>query len=769
MGSVIRFSGFYRVLPVAGDAVYLASERFGQVRLAGALTEALAPLLAGQHDRAGVIEKMDGEFSRQRVERVLDELIAAGHVVETDPGIDPRAGGYWEMAGLRADAAVSALESATVTVAGVGNVGTQQFVDAAASCGLRIGTGPGSLRVVLTDDYLRPELSGLGRESLAGGWPWMLIKPVGAVVWVGPVFEPGVTGCYACLRAMLADKDRLESFLWQRGVLSEPLAASVTELPAATGVAAGLGALLAAKWITGLFARTRELWDRHPEEPRAGAEWIDQSEVITFDTVTFGQARHKMRRRPQCPECGDPAVQADRQRRPVELVSRPKAHVSDGGHRSADPQAFLNAYESLVSPVTGPVSNLTRGQLGVSGLHAYVAGHNQAVAMRDVDDLRVGLRSMSAGKGFTDVQARASALAEGIERYSVVWQGDEARITASYRDLGADAIEPNEWFQFSERQFAEREAWNRRGSRFNKVGIPLDPGLKIEWTPLWSLTQQRPRYLPTAGLFFGYGRRARGGSRGYWALPDSNGNAAGTSLEDAVVQGFLELVERDAVALWWYNMVRRPAIDLATFDEPLFEQWQQQYRVLHRDTWVLDLTNDLGIPAVTAVSCRTDQPVLDVMLGFGAHFDVKIAIGRAMCEMNQHLPWFQHDAGDAAIYRDPDHITFRTATHLEEHGYLLPASGPACTAGDYHDPSGGDLLDDVRLARKIVEGKGLEMLVLDQTRVDIGLPVVKVVVPGLRHFWRRLAPGRLYDMPAELGWIDSPRAESELNPIAMFL
>ena len=39
-----------------------------------------------------------------------------------------------------------------------------------------------------------------------------------------------------------------------------------------------------------------------------------------------------------------------------------------------------------------------------------------------------------------------------------------------------------------------------------------------------------------------------------WA--DSNGNAAGSSPEDAVVQGFLELVERDAVALWWYNRTR---------------------------------------------------------------------------------------------------------------------------------------------------------------------------------------------------------------------
>ena len=69
----------------------------------------------------------------------------------------------------------------------------------------------------------------------------------------------------------------------------------------------------------------------------------------------------------------------------------------------------------------------------------------------------------------------------------------------------------------------------------------------------------------------------------------------------------------------------------------------------------------------------------------------------------------------------------------------------------------------------IVEQRGLEMLVLDQTRPDIGLPVVKVVVPGLRHFWARFGPGRLYDVPVAMGWLDAPLREDQLNPVAMFL
>jgi len=58
----------------------------------------------------------------------------------------------------------------------------------------------------------------------------------------------------------------------------------------------------------------------------------------------------------------------------------------------------------------------------------------------------------------------------------------------------------------------------------------------------------------------------------------------------------------------------------------------------------------------------------------------------------------------------------------------------------------------------------MEFLVLDQTRPDIGMPVVRVIVPGLRHFWPRFAPGRLYDVPVRMGHRDRPLAESDLNP-----
>jgi ribosomal protein S12 methylthiotransferase accessory factor len=60
-------------------------------------------------------------------------------------------------------------------------------------------------------------------------------------------------------------------------------------------------------------------------------------------------------------------------------------------------------------------------------------------------------------------------------------------------------------------------------------------------------------------------------------------------------------------------------------------------------------------------------------------------------------------------------------------------------------------------------------MVLDQTRPDVNMPVVKVIVPGLRHFWPRFAPGRLFDVPVRLGRLSEKTAYEDLNPIPLYV
>jgi ribosomal protein S12 methylthiotransferase accessory factor len=280
------------------------------------------------------------------------------------------------------------------------------------------------------------------------------------------------------------------------------------------------------------------------------------------------------------------------------------------------------------------------------------------------------------------------------------------------------------------------------------------------------MTHQEARFLPTGFCYYRYPVP----ERGWYCVACSNGSAAGNTLEEAILQGFLELVERDSVALWWYHRVQRPAVALEGFDEPYLQQVREYLREHNRDLWVLDLTSDLGIPTFAAISGRVDQQPEQIMFGFGAHLDVRVGLLRAVTELNQFLSRVLHPRSDRSDTPENEvERWLRTAT-VANQPYLVPdASTPPRTASDYPQLWTDDLRDDVLLCQSLVEQHGMEMLVLDQTRPDIGLPVVKVIVPGLRHFWARFAPGRLYDTPVKLGWLPQSLTEDQLNPIPVFV
>jgi ribosomal protein S12 methylthiotransferase accessory factor len=404
---------------------------------------------------------------------------------------------------------------------------------------------------------------------------------------------------------------------------------------------------------------------------------------------------------------------------------------------------------------------------GDGAMHVYLAGRNLARHHQTLEHLRGDLRNMSSGKGVTDAQARASGLCEGLERYSGVFRGDEPRRRAKLRTLGSAATHPNDCALYSDRQYRERVIGNRRKGHYNYIPVPFDPDAEVEWTPVWSLTRQETHYLPTAFCYFSYPH----GDREPFYVGDSNGNAAGNTFEEAILQGFLELVERDSVALWWYNRVCRPAVNLDGFADPYPGRLREVLRGLGRDIRVIDLTSDLGVPVFAAICLKLEGPEEQIILGFGAHLDPHLALIRALTEMNQMLAALLNQPGPGRSGEgevDETEEWLRSAT-VANQPYLLPNDEPPRDASTYLRTWTDDLAEDVRVCQRIVERKGMEMLVLDQTRAEVGLPVAKVIIPGLRHFWARFAPGRLYDVPVQLGWLPRPLTEEELNPIPMFL
>jgi oxazoline/thiazoline synthase len=274
--------------------------------------------------------------------------------------------------------------------------------------------------------------------------------------------------------------------------------------------------------------------------------------------------------------------------------------------------------------------------------------------------------------------------------------------------------------------------------------------------------------LPSAAVYLGFVGEGRRFYRG-----DSNGLASGNCLEEAILQGFLELAERDSVALWWYNRARRPGVELDSFHDPLIRDAASVYSGLGRSLWSLDLTSDLEIPAFVALSARNGCEAEDIIFGFGAHLDPEIAMLRALAELHQMLPTVQRTPQErrCQLLPDfPDAIRWWESARLEDHPYLLPTRNrPHRRRSDFPPDDSRDLMGAVQRCIDRARSGGCDVLVHDLTRADVGFPVARVFVPGLRHFWRRLGPGRLYEVPLRLGWIDSVPLEDDMNPVSMFV
>jgi ribosomal protein S12 methylthiotransferase accessory factor len=733
---------------ILDEQVVLLGERDYFV-LEGKIYARLARLIDGERTVDDLIEQLEGDVSTAEIYYALMQMEQQGYLVEAEGDVPPAIAAFWERLNINPNVAQQRLATAKASIKSFGYVSPNELISIFESYNLQIAKA-GDIEVVLTDDYLQERCDRINQNALRSKRPWLLVKPVGTVIWLGPLFIPGSTGCWECLAQRLRINHPVESYLQQQKGKQNPSPTALASLPSTLQVGLNLVVTEVIKWLA------------------CGENKSLAGTLITFDTHTLKTQHHRLIQRPQCPSCGD-CDRADRSPSPLILESRKKAFTADGGHRYILPEVTLQRYEHHISPLTGVVGSLQRLSPRENPLiHSYAAGHNFAIMFDNLRVLQQSLRAQSGGKGKTDSQAKASALCEVIERCSGLFQGDEIRQKDTYRNLGEAAIHPNACLNFSETQYKNRQEWNAQSAPNRQIPEPFDENAEIEWTPIWSLTREQFKYLPTAYCYYGYPRQD---NPFCWA--NSNGAAAGNTKEEAILQGFMELVERDSVAVWWYNRLKRPAVDLESFSEPYFREIQNYYKTINREIWVLDVTADFNIPAFAAISRRVDGGKEDIIFGFGAHFDPKIGILRAITEVNQILfSVMSVGVEGSARYRRRDAIAlnwWQTAT-LANQPYLGGdrAQKPKVQA-DYPLLWSDDLLEDVRHCARLVEGQGMELLVLDQTRPDLGLHVVKVIVPGMRHFWRRLGGGRLYEVPVKLGWLSELRREEQLNPVSMFL
>lgn len=730
LDKILQLKHNLRLVRLDDERVFVIGER-QQFMLRGRLHALVAPLVDGHRTVAQIIAELEGQAFAPEVLYALLSLERQGYLVAAEVKLLPRAAAFWQSQGAEVGLAAKRLASTPLAVEAASGNDAAPLHAALQAAGVRVEAGAPT-RIVVTHDYLSPELDGWAQHAREQGLRWAPCKPTGALLWVGPMLGAADGPCWTCLTHRLRENRPVETYLARRLGVPGPFTPPRAELAASVETGAHFAALTLARWVVD-----------------GGAGRIDDH-LLTLELPRFAATEHPVVRRPQCPVCGDAETVRRRAFMPVVLEHRPKRFTDDGGHRCAPPAETLARLERQVSPITGAVASV--GPIPGRD-HPLRPVHGAAYRICPVGSAPSfdAFDRVSMGKGRTAAQARASALSEAIERYSAVFQGDEARVRARFADLD-DAVHPDALQNYSAAQLGARAATNA-GVEDEKrlVPLPFDERTEIDWTPVWSLTHERRRWVPTAYCY--QNAPTPDGERFCYLNP--NGHAAGNCIEEAIVQAFFELVERDAVGIWWYNRVRRPGVDLATFGEPYFDALSDHYQAMGHRIWVLDLTTDLGIPAFAALSWSTESGRF--CIGFGCHFEARLGVQRALTELNQLFdpsrqvpaPWEDGAIGDGA-FLFPDAVAARRREELWD---------------THHD----DLRHDVYACVERAYRAGLETLVLDQTRSDLGLSTVKVIVPGLRHFWPRFGPGRLYDVPVTLGWLSSPLDEAALNPVPLYL
>jgi ribosomal protein S12 methylthiotransferase accessory factor len=292
------------------------------------------------------------------------------------------------------------------------------------------------------------------------------------------------------------------------------------------------------------------------------------------------------------------------------------------------------------------------------------------------------------GRGINISHARISCLMEIVERYSAFasiasgrvlgYRKDYHLIQGSYDDLvakGLKAVKPDDMC----------------------LEVPYR-GQSLSWieAELGPRDQTEVVHVPAQMVFLFSNLDEISLTSGL----SSNGLAAGSTPEGARLSALLEVIERDAEKVVPYTKERSFLLrsDDRKVSDILDACGQKGIQIQ-----VLDITPEMGIPCYKAF---VQGPGGVILKGTGAHLDGKRALLSALTEIPYPYPyWF----GSMPAPEGLDFVDYE----------------------DLPDYASGDPSRDLDFLEKLLSLNGYTPVYVDLTREDLGIPVVKALVPGL--------------------------------------
>jgi YcaO-like protein with predicted kinase domain len=320
--------------------------------------------------------------------------------------------------------------------------------------------------------------------------------------------------------------------------------------------------------------------------------------------------------------------------------------------------------------------------------------------------------SIHAGKGLERLPSRAGAIMEGIEFEVGEHPHGDWQISRS------SDLEPGSYVPLD-------ECFPTRSSVLNGL-TPL------AWEEVTNIQNGAKKLIPSDLIWL----RSRIESQPLmYVQMGSNGMASGGSMEDAILSGLYEIIERDAWTLNQYLLdsgfllKRTPLIDMPPRLEACIRKIEAANLKLH----LFDITNDYKIPVFSAIILDLSGACAGTFGGYGCHLNAEIAAIRAITEAMQGRCCYISGARDDLFRRQ-----FLLMKRMDQHKLHamfneLPMGGPL---SEYRVLDFPDVRTELRYLLKLIRQFGVSDVFVKEmgSYLDNKVHVVRVISPQCEPF-----------------------------------
>lgn len=327
-----------------------------------------------------------------------------------------------------------------------------------------------------------------------------------------------------------------------------------------------------------------------------------------------------------------------------------------------------------------------------------------------------GAISIYGGKGISVEHAKASAMMEGFERYSAEKQ-DENTITGTISEIS------------SKGNIIDIESLNLPKD-FKKENIET---INLEWNICHDLISKKDYYIPSNAIYHPYVLQDNSCQNLFKS--NTNGLASGNSLEEAILHGIFEVIERDAWSIFELTHKNSTQIDLKSIESSVVNDALKKFSDNEINIKLMDLTADIKVPTIAASADDTllkDAGLLT--LGMGTHLDPEVAVLRALTEVAQSRATQIHGAREDTVRADFARTAgYERMKRINNHYFEDEENKIALS--DIENKSTDSITEDINIVLDELKKNEIEhVLYCDLTRPELNVNVVRVIIPTMELY-----------------------------------